>query len=124
MALLGKWCLRLLVDRGGLWFRVLAACYEVDQGRLRGGGRRGSSWWRDIAGIRDEVVGVGGGLFRECVSKKVGDGSDTFFWTDPWLGGVPLCERFRRQFDLAENKSSTVAEMFSSGWEAGGEAWL
>ncbi|MCI66053.1 putative non-LTR retroelement reverse transcriptase related, partial [Trifolium medium] len=23
-ALLGKWCWRMLVDRGGLWFRVLA----------------------------------------------------------------------------------------------------
>ncbi|WJX93598.1 hypothetical protein P8452_75105 [Trifolium repens] len=36
---------------------------------------------------------------------------------------MPLCERFGRLFDLAEKKSSTVAEMFSSGWEAGGEAW-
>jgi hypothetical protein len=35
-----------------------------------------------------------------------------------------LCERFGRLFDLAENKSSTVAEMFSAGWEAGGEAWV
>ncbi|KAK2457253.1 hypothetical protein QL285_004548 [Trifolium repens] len=56
--------------------------------------------------------------------KKVGDGSDTYFWFDPWLGGVPLCERFGRLFDLAENKSSTVAEMFSLGWEVGGEAWV
>ncbi|PNX68890.1 cytochrome p450, partial [Trifolium pratense] len=24
-ALLGKWCWRMLVDSGGLWFRVLAA---------------------------------------------------------------------------------------------------
>jgi hypothetical protein len=40
------------------------------------------------------------------------------------LGGVPLCERFGRLFDLAKNKSSTVAEMFSLVWEAGGEAWV
>jgi hypothetical protein len=56
--------------------------------------------------------------------KKGGDGSDTFFWTDPWLGGAMLCERFRRLFDLTENKSSTVADLFSSGWEVGGEAWV
>jgi hypothetical protein len=56
--------------------------------------------------------------------KKVGDGSDTFFWTDPWLGGAPLCEKFGRLFDLAETKSSTVVEMFSSGWEVSGEAWV
>jgi hypothetical protein len=65
---------------------------------------------------------VGGGWFEECLTKKVGGGSGTFFWTDPWLGGVLLCERFVRLFDLAENKSSTVAEMFHSGWEGGGEA--
>jgi hypothetical protein len=40
------------------------------------------------------------------------------------LGGVPLCERFGRLFDLAENKSSIVAEMFSSRWEADREAWM
>jgi hypothetical protein len=26
IVLLGKWCWRMMVDRGGLWFRVLAAC--------------------------------------------------------------------------------------------------
>ncbi|MCI40586.1 hypothetical protein A2U01_0061819, partial [Trifolium medium] len=44
LALLGKWCWRMLVDREGLWFRVLAARYGVESGRLRDGGRRGSSW--------------------------------------------------------------------------------
>jgi hypothetical protein len=27
-------------------------------------------------------------------------------------------------FDLAVSKSVTVAEMFQSGWEVGGEAWV
>jgi hypothetical protein len=40
------------------------------------------------------------------------------------VGGVPLCERFGHLFNLAENKSSTVAEMFSSRWKDGGEAWV
>jgi hypothetical protein len=35
-----------------------------------------------------------------------------------------LCQRFGHLFDLAENKSSTVAEMFSAWWEVGGEAWV
>jgi hypothetical protein len=46
----------------------------------------------------------------------VGDGSDTYFWTDPWVEGIRLCERFERLFDLAETKSHSVAEMFSLGW--------
>jgi hypothetical protein len=34
-ALLDKWCWRMLVDRAGLWFRVLATRYEVEKGYLR-----------------------------------------------------------------------------------------
>jgi len=49
----------------------------------------------------------------------VGDGANTFLWYDRWLGEVPLCQRFSRLFDLAENKSLSVATMFSLGWEEG-----
>ncbi|GAU36546.1 hypothetical protein TSUD_277520 [Trifolium subterraneum] len=103
---------------GGLWFRVLAARYGMEGGQLSEGGSRGSSWWREIVKIREGVGGLGGGWFRESVVKRVGDGASTFFWTDPWLGGFPLCERFERLFDLAVNKSCSIAEMSSLGWEA------
>jgi len=36
-ALLGKWCWRMLVDRGGFWYRVLVACYGEVGGRLGAG---------------------------------------------------------------------------------------
>ncbi|GAU21536.1 hypothetical protein TSUD_34990 [Trifolium subterraneum] len=98
---------------------------------LRGGGmesergrRRGSSWWREIVHIRDTGGGLWGGWFGEHISIKVGDGSDTFFWTDPWAAETPLCERFGHLFDLAEAKSPTVVEMFALGWGTGGEAWV
>lgn len=39
-----------------------------------------------------------------------------FIWTDPWLGGAPLCVRFQRLFDLDGNKLSTVAKMRGLGW--------
>jgi hypothetical protein len=56
-----------------------------------GGGRSGSSWWREIVRIRDGVDGLGGGWFGECVLNKVQDGTKTFFWTNTWLDGTPLC---------------------------------
>jgi len=37
-ALLGKWCRRLLVERDGLWRRVLAARYGAKDGGLEDGG--------------------------------------------------------------------------------------
>jgi hypothetical protein len=52
----------------------------------------------------------------------VGDGSDNLFWTDPWVDGIPLCERFGRLFVLAETKRCTVAEMSLLGWRVDGEA--
>ncbi|GAU31811.1 hypothetical protein TSUD_58120 [Trifolium subterraneum] len=56
--------------------------------------------------------------------EKVGDESDTFFWTDPWVDGTPLSEWFERLFDLAVYKSVSVADMFLLGWEVGGDAWV
>jgi hypothetical protein len=72
--------------------------------------------------ICDGVGGVEAGWFGEGLTRKVGDGSDIYFCADPWLCEILLCERFRHLFDLTESKSSTVAEMYALGWEAGWEA--
>lgn len=53
------------------------------------------------------------------MSRKVGDGATTLFWYDRWLRDIPLCQRFSRLFDLAENKLITVATVFSLGKEEG-----
>ncbi|GAU49699.1 hypothetical protein TSUD_181970 [Trifolium subterraneum] len=131
LGLAGKLFAYERMDREGMWFRVLAARYGVDGGRLRDRGRRGSSWWREIDGIREGGGESGGGWFAEHVSRRVGDGSDTFFWTYLWVDGTPLCERFGRLYALAETKRCTVAEMFSLGWGrkgrlgcGGGNRWM
>jgi len=80
IALLGKWCWRLLVDREGLWRRVLVARYGVADGGLEARGRSCSSWWREIVRIRDEIGEGGEGWFADCVRRRVGDGVDTDFW--------------------------------------------
>jgi hypothetical protein len=54
IALLGKWCWRLLVDCDRMWFRVLSARYGVEDGRVREGGREASAWWRAISALRSE----------------------------------------------------------------------
>jgi len=82
-----------------------------------------SSWWREVGRIRDGVSVLGGGWFGDSVLRKVGDGTDTLFWSHRWCGGAPLCERFPRLFDLAENKTVTLAEMFSFDMVQGVEGW-
>ncbi|PNX69035.1 cysteine-rich receptor-like protein kinase, partial [Trifolium pratense] len=74
------------MDREGLWFGVLTTRYGVEGGRVKEGGMRGSAWRREILRLREGVDGVG--WFRESVAKKVGNGAETLFWTDPWLGIV------------------------------------
>jgi hypothetical protein len=115
-ALLGKWCWRMLVDREGLWYRVLVARYGEEDGRLEDGGRSGSLWWKEVVKIRDGTVGGGEGWFSSCVARRVGDGEDTLFWHDRWCDDIPLKVRFGRLFDLALNKSITVKDMFEHGW--------
>ena len=122
-ALLGKWCWRMLVNRGGFWYRVLVVQYGEKAGRLEVGGRSVSSWWREVAKIMDGVGDAEGGWFAERVSKKVGDDTSTYFWYDRWLGDVPFCTKFRRLFDLASNKLSTVADMVVPSGEVVGDAW-
>jgi hypothetical protein len=123
VALRGKWCWRLLVDRDSFWYHVLVAHYGEIGGRLDVGGRSGSSLWREVGRIRDGDGVTGGGWFGNSVLRSVGDGADTLFWSHSWIDGSPVNVRFRRLFDLAENKTFTVANFFLSWSDAGRGGW-
>lgn len=38
IALLGKWCWRCLVDKEGLWYKVLSTRYDEEKGHIKEGG--------------------------------------------------------------------------------------
>jgi len=88
VSLLEKWCWRMLVDKEGLWYRVLKARYGEVGGRLKEGGRDSSLWWRMISSIRRGVGVWEGGWFEDNVRRVVGGGGSTFLWSDNWFGGV------------------------------------
>jgi len=94
---------------------------------LQARGREGLVWWRERERERENICdGVGSAVsawFHDNVCLKVGNGSSTLFWFDRWLGEAPLQVRFRRLFNLSENKLLTVAQMHDLGWDVGGEAW-
>jgi len=100
-----------------MWYRVLVVRYGEEDGRLAVEGRSVSSWWKEVASIRDGLGEAGDDWFKDNVERKVGDGEDTYFRLDLWVGGAPLCVQFGRLFDLAANKSISVADMCSLGWE-------
>jgi len=74
-----------------MWYRVLAARYSEVDGRLEVGGRSGSLWWKEVACIRDGLGDVGGAWFTDNIVRKVGNGENTLFWSDHWVGSSPLC---------------------------------
>lgn len=105
----------------------MVPCFRLPFGEVGGrkevGGRSVSSWWRDLGRILEGDGESGGGWFDHSVIRKVGDGAETFFWSHRWIGGILLSVRFRRLFDLAENKTITVANFFSLGLARQGEGW-
>jgi hypothetical protein len=117
LALLGKWCWRLLVEKESLWYRVLVARYGMRDGQVCAGGRDSSVWWRNVSTLRWE------GWFHGNVSRVLGDGRNTLFWTDVWIGEVTLRDRFSRLYDLSLRKGESVASMRDLGWGVEGDAW-
>jgi len=117
VALLGKWCWRLLLERDSLWFRVLSARYGVEGGHVLDGGSEVSYWWRDIAVVRKEA------WFGDNISCSIRNGTCTSFWSDAWVGGVSFRNRFSRLLDLSEFKGETVSEVCQLGWGVEGDAW-
>jgi len=65
-------------------------------------------------------MGVGN-WFDDNLRRVVGDGVNTVFWTDQWIGGISLSVRFSCSSELSESKDMTVADMFSLGLGEGGE---
>jgi len=86
------------------------------------GDRSGSSWWWEVGRIRDGDGGVGGGGLVRVYRGRWVMGMICCFGMIGGLG-MSLSVRFRRLFDLAENKTITVANLFSLGMEPGGDGW-
>ena len=73
--------------------------------------------------IREGFGIEGGSWFEESIQVKIGNGFKTYFWSDCWVGAVPLRDRFRRLFDLSVYKEKTMAEMCLLGWGEGEDVW-
>jgi len=57
------------------------------------------------------------------MSRKIGNGENTSFWSDPWLDGVVLRSRFWCMFELSVDPNVFVADMRRSGWKVDEVGW-
>jgi hypothetical protein len=49
--------------------------------------------------------------FSNRISRIMGGGEETLFWSDEWVGGEPLKRRFERLYSLSMDKGVRVAEV-------------
>jgi len=75
-----------------------------------------------ISSIRYGVGVLEGSWFEDNLRRVVGGGGSTYFWSDNWVGDVPLRVQFPRLFDLAVDKWVTVRQMERRGWVDDGGA--
>ncbi|GAU45475.1 hypothetical protein TSUD_190940 [Trifolium subterraneum] len=69
-----------------------------------------SLWWKDICSIGHNL---NNNWFSNNVVKKLGNGVDTSFWEDTWVGNRSLKDRFPRLYSISIQKEAKVAELHS-----------
>jgi hypothetical protein len=121
ISLLGKWRWKLIMEGDEMWRRVVVAKYGEDVvsnaflevANFKYGA---SVWWRDLCRI-DE----GGGLFKNVVNKKLGNGGSIRFWKDMWATNQSLENLFPRLFGILTQQHALVCDMGS--WVDGVWRW-
>ncbi len=107
MALLGKWLWRLETEQG-IWQDVLRAKYLSQKTLVQRKSKPGDSqFWKGVMGVKD--------AFYQFCEKKVGDGKNTLFLEDSWIGGRPLADQFPLLYNISLNKMVLVAKVLSEG---------
>nr|KYP35531.1 Putative ribonuclease H protein At1g65750 family [Cajanus cajan] len=100
---------------GGLGIKDLTAFNLALLGKC---GAKGSRWWVDLNRIEEGDLVCNKWMSSKCC-KVIGNGVDTKFWLDKWVGHGSLAHRFSRLYQIEINKNASIAEMFE--WEG---VWL
>jgi hypothetical protein len=64
--------------------------------------------WNDLIKVKDM------NLTGRAI--KIGDGTDSDFWADPWCGSIALKEKFRELYEVYNEQKKSVATMAQRGW--------
>jgi hypothetical protein len=101
--LLSKWLFKLL-NEDGVWQELLHNKYlrhktlsEVEARPID------SPFWKGLMEVKQEFFSRG--VF------KVGNGSNTRFWEDTWLGKTSLAQQYPSLYNITHHKNVTVAHV-------------
>nr|GEU52511.1 RNA-directed DNA polymerase, eukaryota [Tanacetum cinerariifolium] len=105
-ASLFKWVWRFISQDNSLWARVIVSIHGYSfQDQAFSSSSRWNSIVREIHVLKNRDID----LVAYC-QKRVGNGLQTRFWEDVWIGDTCLCSMFPRVFALESDKSSLVAD--------------
>lgn len=101
---MGKWLWRIADDSNGLWKQVIYPKYDIsrDVWLVCDPLPRFSALWKEILASNE-------GFFWQ-VGYHVGKGGKIYFWTDLWVGEVPLASLFPDLFCCASNQEAQVLD--------------
>ncbi|KAK7410878.1 hypothetical protein VNO78_02073 [Psophocarpus tetragonolobus] len=119
LSLLAKWRWRILNEQNAVWTTLLECKYGPTYkfNQRQPNLPKASQWWRDLWAM-DGPEATRPNWFSDNVFKKVGDGKETLFWEQKWIGDTSLSLQFPRLYGLAADKGTTVFDKreVSGGW--------
>ncbi|GJZ83149.1 hypothetical protein Tco_0648322 [Tanacetum coccineum] len=109
-AMLAKWWWRFLKEENALWTKVIASIYGPHGGLTTGSiSSYKSGPWYQIMKLKDDLLSCGISL-PSLFKRKIGNGLNTKFWLDSWIGGPPICNVFPRLYRLDKNNECLVVD--------------
>ena len=117
-SMLFKWWWHFSVENAPLWKQIICSCYDLDANRalVDQQVRSGGGLWGDICNIRRIDANIERYL-EVSIRKLVGDGHNTWFWEDLWVGEESLKKRFPTLFSVSIQSKTPIAD--SGFWDGG-----
>ncbi|XP_071699246.1 uncharacterized protein [Rutidosis leptorrhynchoides] len=116
LSLLLKWKWRLVRCTSSLWARTLVAIHGIKAGFGNRGCKTSGVWSNIVASIKS--LHDSGNIPEDTLHLKLGNGRNTKFWKDKWLGNFTLESKFNRLYRLDNNPDCLICERLSvdNGW--------
>ncbi|GJT51431.1 RNA-directed DNA polymerase, eukaryota, reverse transcriptase zinc-binding domain protein [Tanacetum coccineum] len=113
LALLQKWCWRLINNTNLLWVHLIKSIHGVEAGLDEKGCKTAGLWSRIVGTVN--YLHSSGVIPRGTLIYKVGCGTKVRFWKDVWLGDVSLKEKYNRLFHLDRNGDCVIRDRIYNG---------
>ncbi|XP_071713579.1 uncharacterized protein [Rutidosis leptorrhynchoides] len=107
-----KWKWRFLVNKHSSWSKVIRTIHGQGSGASLPSNSSMRGTWKSIVACIDSLYETQV-LDSSLMCVKIGNGTSTSFWFDPWLEGLPLATRFPRLFSLEVLKDVMVSDSLS-----------